>query len=104
MKWITVEGVATGRAEQQYYVANRGHGMILHISSPTPVQYYDDMLSPRYCLRACVFSALAAVDLSVEWLWEVQEKLLRHEYLVLLITVRPAASWYGMYLTAEGFS
>ncbi|CAM9434688.1 unnamed protein product, partial [Sphacelaria rigidula] len=27
-----------------------------------------------------------AVDLSVEWLWEVQEKLLRHEYLVLLST------------------
>ena len=29
-----------------------------------------------------------AVDLSVEWLWEIREKLLTHEYLVLLATVR----------------
>ncbi|CAM9886063.1 unnamed protein product [Laminaria digitata] len=27
-----------------------------------------------------------AVDLSVEWLWEIREKLLTHEYLVLLAT------------------
>lgn len=31
---------------------------------------------------------LPAVDLSVEWLWEIREKLLTHEYLVLLATVR----------------
>lgn len=31
----------------------------------------------------------AAVDLSVEWLYEVREKLLNQEYLVLLVTVRP---------------
>lgn len=29
-----------------------------------------------------------AVELSVEWLWEIREKLLAHEYLVLLATVR----------------
>lgn len=27
-----------------------------------------------------------AVELSVEWLWEIREKLLAHEYLVLLAT------------------
>lgn len=30
--------------------------------------------------------AVSAVELSVEWLWEIREKLLAHEYLVLLAT------------------
>lgn len=33
-------------------------------------------------------AAPAAVELCVEWLWEIREKLLAHEYLVLLFTVR----------------
>lgn len=35
-----------------------------------------------------VAPATPAVDLSVEWLWDIREKLLTHEYLVLLATVR----------------
>ena len=31
-------------------------------------------------------SVTIAVELSVEWLWEIREKLLAHEYLVLLAT------------------
>lgn len=34
-----------------------------------------------------VMTVAIAVELSVEWLWEIREKLLAHEYLVLLLTV-----------------
>lgn len=46
-------------------------------------------------LIAITVALTTAVELSVEWLWEVREKLLAHEYIVLLATV----SWMQMLLS-----
>lgn len=43
---------------------------------------------PNAIVVVMALAVALAVELSVEWLWEIREKLLAHEYLVLLATVR----------------